>query len=148
MSMKQLKKTLKEKALPMNETSKVPELPTDKTSSVPELPIPTGYHILVQLPTAEKVTKGGIHMPDDLVARETTASMLALVVAMGPQCYKGKTASGHPRFPEGPWCKIGDCIIMKSYAGSRIKAYGNEYRIITDDTVQAVATNPNSIGRG
>lgn len=113
-----------------------------------KLPKPTGYHMLVQLPNVHKITKGGIHKPDELVAKEATASMVAKVIAMGPQCYQGTTMAGHNKFPHGPWCKVGECIIMKSYAGSRVKVNGIDYRIITDDTVQAVVDDPASVERG
>lgn len=112
------------------------------------LPKPVGYNILVKLPKVEHKTKGGIYKPDELISAEETASMVVQVVDMGPSCYQGTTMSGYPKFPDGPWCGTGDFIIMKSYAGSRIKVNGEDYRLITDDTVQAVVSDPASVERG
>ena len=123
------------------------ELPDVPASGV-KLPRPVGYNMLVKLPKVETVTKGGIHKPDELIAKEETASMVVEVVAMGDQCYTGTTMAGHPKFPTGAWCAVGDFIIMRSYAGSRVKVNGEDYRIITDDMVQAIVDDPKTVERG
>ena len=68
--------------------------------------------------------------------------MVGFVIKMGPDCYRDKT-----RFPHGPWCKEGDFIIMRAYSGTRIKIHGKEFRIINDDTVEAVVDDPRGIHR-
>lgn len=112
------------------------------------LPSPTGYHILVRLPEIKERTAGGIIKPDQLLDKEHVASIIVQVVAMGDLCYTGKTPSGDPKFPTGPWCEVGDHIVMKSYAGTRLKVDGIDYRLITDDSVQAVVENAGSVERG
>jgi len=62
---------------------------------------------------------------------------------MGQDCYRDKE-----RFPDGAWCKKGDFIIMRAYSGTRFKIHGKEFRIINDDTVEAVVDDPRGITRG
>ena len=59
---------------------------------------------------------------------------------MGPDCYGDKE-----KFPEGPWCKKGDCVIFARYAGSRIQIDGGEVRLLNDDEVLATIDNPEDI---
>ena len=59
---------------------------------------------------------------------------------MGTSCYKDKE-----RFPDGPWCKEGDWVLITRYAGSRIKIDGGELRIINDDEILAVIDDPRDI---
>lgn len=110
-----------------------------------ELPIPSGYHLLVKLvTTAAKI--GSIHIPQARKVDEDTASMMAIVLGMGPDAYLNPD-----KFPTGPWCAVGDTILMKSLAGHRVMVgQGNdkeEYRLIHDDTVIATISDPSVIGR-
>jgi co-chaperonin GroES (HSP10) len=106
------------------------------------IPEPQGYRILVAVPDVMEKTKGGILLPDELKSLEKTASIFGLVVAMGPDCYKDKE-----KFPSGPWCQMHDYVIFRSYSGTRFKIEGQEFRIINDDTVEAVAEDPRVIAR-
>jgi len=42
---------------------------------------------------------------------------------------------------------VGDHIIVRSYSGTRIKIDGEEYRLINDDTPEAVVPDPDSVER-
>jgi co-chaperonin GroES (HSP10) len=106
------------------------------------IPTPVGYRLLIALPEVENVTKGGIHIPDKLVDREKVASVVGLVVSMGDLCYKDTD-----KFPSGPWCKEGDYVIFRSYSGTRLKVGAQEFRVINDDTVEAVVDDPRKIVR-
>jgi co-chaperonin GroES (HSP10) len=106
------------------------------------IPTPIGYRLLIALPEVEKVTKGGIHIPDKLVDMEKVASVVGLVVSMGDLCYKDPD-----NFPTGPWCKEGDYVIFRSYSGTRLKVGTQEFRLINDDTVEAVVDDPRKIVR-
>lgn len=105
------------------------------------LPQPKGYRILVKPLTIKDKTDGGIYRPDDLIAKEEVAAVVALVVRLGPDCYKDKK-----RFSE-PWCKEGDFITFRPYSGTRMKILGHEFRIIYDDTVESVVEDPRGIER-
>jgi len=61
---------------------------------------------------------------------------------MGPDCYSDKN-----KFPTGPWCKEGDFILVRPNAGARLVIHGREFRIIYDDTVDAVVDDPRGIRR-
>ena len=58
----------------------------------------------------------------------------------GSLCYKDKE-----RYPDGPWCKEGDWVIITRYAGSRVKIDGGELRIINEDEILAVVDDPRDI---
>lgn len=107
-----------------------------------QLPDPVGYRMLIALPKVNEKTKGGIYKPDDLVKREETASMLGCVLKMGSDCYRDPD-----RFPNGAYCKVGDWVIIRSYAGTRFKFKGQEYRLINDDVVEGVVANPKEFER-
>jgi co-chaperonin GroES (HSP10) len=106
------------------------------------IPEPVGYRLLIALPEVETVTKGGVHIPDKLVDMEKVASVVGLVVAVGDLAYKDMD-----KFPTGPWCKEGDYVIFRSYSGTRIRVGSQEFRLINDDTVEAVVDDPRKIVR-
>ena len=107
-----------------------------------QLPRPSGYRILCAIPEMEKEYESGILKADETVRIEETLTTVLFVVDLGPDCYTDKT-----RFPGGPWCKKGDFVLTKPYAGSRLVIHGREFRIINDDTVEAVVDDPRGIKR-
>lgn len=106
------------------------------------LPAPTGYKILVAIPKVEEKTEGGIIRPDLLRKAEETASIFGCVMTLGVDAYKDIN-----KFPSGPWCQPGDWVVFRSYSGTRLKVEGQEYRLINDDTVEAVVDDPRRIER-
>ena len=107
-----------------------------------QLPEPTGYHILVGLPEVDEKTSGGILKTIETAHGEEVSSIVGFVIKLGPQCYADKN-----RFPNGPWCKEGDFIIMRPYSGTRMMIHGKEFRLINDDTVEAVVEDPRGVSR-
>ena len=105
-----------------------------------KLPQPTGWRILILPFKMKEKTKGGILMEQDTLERQQVASQCANVLAVGPHAYQDKK-----RFPDGPWCKVGDWIMFARYAGSRIKIEGGEVRLLNDDEVLATIENPEDI---
>ena len=105
-----------------------------------KLPQPTGWRILILPFKMKEKTKGGILMGQDTLERQQVASQCANVLAVGPHAYQDKK-----RFPDGPWCKVGDWIMFARYAGSRIKIEGGEVRLLNDDEVLATIKNPEDI---
>ena len=106
------------------------------------LPKPSGYHILVAIPEADKEHEGGILKADTTLAMEEILSTVFFVVDMGPDCYKDEK-----RFPTGPWCKQGDFILARPNTGTRLKIHGREFRIINDDSVEGTVDDPRGITR-
>jgi len=107
-----------------------------------QLPKPSGYRILCAIPDIEKEYESGIIKADTTIQNEETLTTVLFVVALGPDCYQDKT-----RFPSGAWCKPGDFIITRPYAGSRLVIHGKEFRVINDDSVEAVVEDPRGIKR-
>lgn len=101
------------------------------------LPKPKGYKLLVAMPELEEKTAGGVIIPDSLKDREHTASIVGCVIELGPDAYKDEE-----KFPNGPFCEKGDWIIFRSYSGTRFKVSDQEFRLINDDTVEAVIDDP------
>lgn len=115
------------------------------------LPDPVGHFMLVALPDVEAQTAGGIIIPETVTDRERAASVVGTVIAMGPDCYLDPVpelplppsgvavtvAIARPRFPSGPWCKIGDTVLFSRYAGKRFKSAGVEFRMLNDDEITA-----------
>lgn len=111
----------------------------DKAKQVPD---PVTYHLLCMLPEAEKEYESGLLKADKTMQYEELLSPVLFVVKVGPDAYKDAT-----RFPSGPSCKEGDFILVRPNTGTRLKIHGREFRLIPDDTVQAVVEDPRSIGR-
>lgn len=106
------------------------------------VPDPKGYKLLVAIPSIEEKTEGGIIRPDSLRKLEEVASIFGYVVSMGGDAYRDEK-----KFPTGPWCKVGDWVIFRSYSGTRLKVEEQEFRLINDDTVEAVVDSPAKIER-
>ena len=110
------------------------------TNEKEKLPQPTGWRILVLPFKMNETTKGGVIMNESTLERQQVASQCGNVLAMGPQCYQDKE-----RYPEGPWCKVGDWVVFARYSGSRINIEGGEVRMLNDDEVLATVENPEDI---
>jgi len=104
-----------------------------------KLPKPTGWRILVLPFKMKEKTKGGVIIADTSLERQQLAAQCANVLAVGPDAYRDKD-----RYPQGPWCKVGDWIIFARYAGSRIKIEGGEVRL-NDDEILATIKNPEDL---
>jgi co-chaperonin GroES (HSP10) len=107
-----------------------------------QLPIPSGYRILCAIPDVEETYESGLIKADATINYEEKLATVLFVVDLGPDCYADKT-----RFPTGPWCKRGDFVITRPNAGSRLLIHGREFRMINDDTVEAVVQDPRGIKR-
>jgi len=106
------------------------------------LPEPRGYRILCAVPHVEEEFDGGLLKPEDTKRIEEQTTVVLFVVKMGDLCYADKD-----RFPTGPWCKEGDFVLTRPYSGTRVIIHGREFRIINDDTVEAVVEDPRGIRR-
>jgi co-chaperonin GroES (HSP10) len=107
-----------------------------------QLPIPSGYRILCAIPEVEEEYESGLIKADQTINYEEKLATVLFVVEMGPDCYQDKA-----RFPNGPWCKKGDFVIVRPNAGTRLLIHGREFRMINDDVVEAVVQDPRGIKR-
>ena len=115
---------------------------TESAGKASQLPEPSGFKMLIALPEVSESTESGIFLPDERRTAESVASIVGFVLKQGPDCYADKK-----RFPNGHWCDEGDWILMRSYAGTRITIHGKEFRLINDDSVEAVVQDPRGIAR-
>ena len=117
-------------------------LPQDADDKAKQLPEPSGYHMLVAIPEVEDKYESGIIKADSTMHHVEVLSTVFFVVKMGPDGYKDEK-----RFPTGPWCKQGEFILARPNSGTRLKIHGREFRLINDDTVEAVVQDPRGISR-
>jgi co-chaperonin GroES (HSP10) len=110
-----------------------------------QLPDPRTVHILCVVPEAMQEyaeSEVGIIKSNQAMHFEEVLTPVLFVVKLGPDCYKDTT-----RFPSGPSCKEGDFIICRPNSGTRLKIHGREFRILNDDSVEAVVEDPRGITR-
>lgn len=112
----------------------------EKETALSKVPKPTGWRILVLPYRGIGKTKGGVLLTDKAVEEQQIASVCALVLEVGPDAYADKD-----KFPNGPWCKKGEWVIIASYAGSRIKIEEGELRILNDDEILGTVDSPEDI---
>lgn len=122
-----------------------------------EPPRPTGYHMAVALYIREEDVhqlKGDdgqpmlgpdgkplfIAIPNSARVNDKWTSCTALVVAQGPDVYHGA------RFKNsGPWCRVGDWVIIPRNEGVQINYRGIHMQIIPDDRVIGVVADPSHV---
>jgi co-chaperonin GroES (HSP10) len=124
------------------ESGEVSTLPQTAEERAKQLPEPSGYHILVAIPDIDDKYESGLIKADQTKHFEEVLSTVFFVVKLGPDCYKDDK-----RFPNGPWCKEGDFILARPNSGTRLKIHGREFRLINDDSVEAVVQDPRGISR-
>ena len=118
----------------------VPDEETKNFAS--QLPEPRGYKLLIALPEVEEATEGGIIKSVQSQNEESIATIVGWVMSMGPDAYVNYT-----RFPNGPYCQVGDWVVFRAFSGTRLKIHGRELRLINDDTVEAVVEDPRGVER-
>ena len=108
-----------------------------------QIPDPSTYHLLCVLPEIEEeYGDSGLIKAGQTMHFEEVLSPVLFVVKMGPDAFKDEK-----RFPSGPSCKVGDFVLVRPNTGTRIKIHGKEFRIINDDSVEAVVQDPRGITR-
>ena len=120
-------------------TTVLPETPEEKAK---QLPVPKTFHILTMVPESEEKYESGIIKADKTQHYEEVLTPILFVVELGPDAYKDAA-----RFPSGPSCQKGDFIVVRPNSGTRLKIHGREFRIINDDSVEAVVEDPRGISR-
>ena len=124
----------------VNPLPKEPKSPPEKKAT--QLPDPKGYRLLIALPDVEEKTEGGILKASETIRNETVATVVGFVLKLGPDAYKDEK-----RFPTGAYCKEGDWVVFRAYSGTRVKIHGKEFRIVNDDSVEAVVDDPRGVER-
>jgi co-chaperonin GroES (HSP10) len=117
----------------------------DKTQEELEasIPKPVGYRVLIALPNVEETFgDSGLVKASSTLREEYILSTVGVVLDMGEQAY-----SDAERFPTGPWCKVGDYVMFRANTGTRFKVGKQEYRLMNDDSIEAVVDDPRAVSR-
>ena len=110
-------------------------------SALERMPQPTGWRILVLPYGGKQKTKGGIHLAETTLERQQVGSNCGMVLKMGSHCYDKE------RYPEGPWCKKGDWVLISKYSGHRFEYDNVEMRLLNDDAILATLNDPTKVSR-
>jgi co-chaperonin GroES (HSP10) len=117
-------------------------LNTTTEEKAKQVPDPVTYHLLCMLPQAKEEYEGGLLKASQTMQYEELLSPVLFVAKIGPDAFKDPT-----RFPSGASCAVGDFILVRPNTGTRMKIHGTEWRLINDDSVQAVVQDPRGIQR-
>ena len=120
-------------------------LNTNAEDKAKQLPDPKRFMLLCVVPEAMKEfadSEVGIVKSNQAMYYEEVLTPVLFVVKLGPDAY-----TDTERFPSGPSCKEGDFVIVRPNSGTRLKIHGREFRIINDDSVEAVVEDPRGITR-
>jgi co-chaperonin GroES (HSP10) len=104
------------------------------------IPQPTGWRVALLPYRGAATTKGGIMLAKETQERTQLATNVGYVLKAGPLAYADAS-----KFPDGPWCREGDWVIFGRYAGSRIQIDGGEIRLLNDDEILGIVTDPENI---
>jgi len=108
-----------------------------------QIPDPVTYHLLCMLPKAEEeIGESGLIKTSQMMHHEELLSPVLFVAKMGPDAF-----TDEKRFPSGPSCKVGDFILVRPNSGTRMKSHNTEWRLINDDSVEAVIQDPRGVQR-
>ena len=120
-------------------------LNTTAEDKAKQLPDPKRFMLLCVVPEAmEEFASSniGIVKSAQSMHYEEILTPVLFVIKLGPDAYTDAT-----RFPSGPSCKVGDFVIVRPNSGTRLKIHGREFRLINDDSVEAVVEDPRGITR-
>lgn len=90
---------------------------------------PLGNRVLLELIEEETKTSGGIVLPDSAKEKPRYAK----VVALG----KGTLSENGERLPME--VSVGDKVVFEKYAGTEINDEGNDYLILNETDIIAIA---------
>ena len=93
----------------------------------------TNFNVLVALPGQDRITPGGIIIPDNISDRDRLSQIEGRLVSVSP------VAFDNAHYPEGTKPKEGDAVMFAKFAGVVIEGKdGKEYRLLLDKDITAV----------
>lgn len=106
------------------------------------IPDPTGYRmVVVPYDIPEYVGSSGIIVAESIRDKERLHATSHRVIKMGPDCYTDQA-----RYPDGPWCKVGDFVLLSRYCGSKFNmAQCDVLHVINEDEVLCVVEHPEDL---
>ena len=106
-------------------------------SPLPELP---GYHVLVRPVSVKSITKGGIFIPDSTKEDMSYLTTIGQVLALGNLAY-----AETDKFPNGPWCSIGDYVCYGKHTGTKLFYKGVRLILLFDDQIIMRVEDPKDL---
>lgn len=96
---------------------------------------PLGRAVLLRPYKVEKMSVGGIIIPESVREKDQLAEQKAIVVEVGPRCWPGDV----------PWAQVGDHIIFSRWAGYQALGPGDgeTYRVVNDEDIFMQITKEN-----
>jgi len=98
---------------------------------------PAGYLVAVKIYVRPEELKTITH------AEDKYSSVSALVCAVGPEAYQGDKFER-----SGPWCKVGDWVLIPRYESTMVSYRGVAMALLPDDRVMAVIAGPEDVMSG
>ena len=130
-------------ALELKRKERIEEEAIEEAELEASIPKPVGYRVLIALPNVEETFgDSGLIKADSTRREEYILSTVGSVIDMGAEAYSDKE-----RFPTGPWCKVGDYVMFRANTGTRFKVGKQEYRLMNDDSIEAVVDDPRAVSR-
>lgn len=83
-------------------------------------PTPRGHKVAV-LMVLPPDRIGSFVIPDEYREKKGRATTTGVVVGLGPAAYQDKE-----RFPDGPYCRLGEVVVFPKYAGQPISVPGKD----------------------
>ena len=122
--------------------SNVEPIDKETPATATQLPTPQGYRVLCAVPDIDDTFDNGIIKTSETIKTEEILATVLFVVELGPDCYKDID-----KFPSGPYCEKGDFVLIRPHTGTKINIHGKAFRLINDDSVEAVVDDPRGIQR-
>lgn len=93
---------------------------------------PVGHMVLVQPILTQRMSEGGIVIPEMAADKQDKAQIKAVLIDYGPTAWMAQGLGGKP------WANRGDTVIIGKYSGVPIEGKNEvKYRIVRDDELQA-----------
>lgn len=90
-----------------------------------------GHRVLVKPLVAEKISAGGIVIPDSNHEKNQRDQQKGYVIQIGPNAWKA--------FDDGqPWAAVGDLVLFSRYGGKIVRDRDEEFRILEDEDIVAI----------
>lgn len=116
----------------------IPDNFDDKGVPLTDYPEPLLYNLMVRVFTKKEMTAGGIIVPDETVDRESSLSDVGLIVAVGPEAYKGSEFT-HVGALVGQW------VHFRTHDGKLVPYKGVKFRAVPDSAIGVRVEDPNHI---
>lgn len=111
--------------------------------------------------TDENGERKAIYLPKSVSTSDRYKSWVGLVIAMGPDCYKGHLFEEPwlvrfariffdrwmPKRTKYPYCKVGDWVVFPRNEGTQIDYLGTPIQYILDSVVMDVVQDPRHVTR-